>query len=239
MIFCKMLFGNLARGIIERIKDIPGFRSNLIFGCAIGGLIERLVDAWGSRHKLGFMGLVNAIIDRIKDAIGFRQKMKICSVWTVEHWRAGELLAKRIEENLVPDEFINHVLDIALSGGTQITTWYLALFSDDHTPAASDTYATPGFTEADGYDETTRPQWSEAGVSSKSITNSASKATFTMDGTDTTIYGAALVSDNTKNDQAASGAVLGPVAQFSGGAITGIADDDVIKVYMTITGSDV
>jgi hypothetical protein len=60
-----------------------------------------------------------------------------------------------------------------------------------------------------------------------------------MDGTDATVYGCALVSDSTKDDQAASGAVLGPLAQFSGGAVTGIADDDVLKVYMTITGSDV
>ena len=193
-------------------------------------------------EKMLLGGLVKGIIERIKDALGFRQKIKICSVWTIEHWRAGELLAKRVEENLVPDEFINHVLDVALSGGTQITAWYLALFSDDHTPAASDTYAVPGYTEADGYDESTRPQWQEAGVSAKSITNSANKATFTMDGTDTTIYGAALVgggtAPSTKND-VAGGGTLGPVAQFSGGAITSIAGDDVIKIYMTITGSDV
>ena len=189
--------------------------------------------------KISIGGLAKGIIERIKNALGFRQKIKIASRWRIEHWRGDSLLAERIEENLVPDEFINHVLDVALSAGTQVTSWYLALFSDDHTPAASDTYATPGFTEADGYDETTRPQWQEAGVSSKSITNSANKATFTMDGTDTTIYGAALLSDSTKDDQTASGAILGPVAQFSGGAITGIADDDVIKVYMTITGSDV
>ena len=167
-----------------------------------------------------------------------RQKIVLGSIWTIEHWRGDDLLAKRIEENLCPDEFINHVLDVALSGGSQKTTWYLALFSNDYTPTASDTYAVPGYTEADGYDETTRPQWQEAGVSSKSITNSASKATFTMDGTDTSIYGAALVSVNTKGD-VAGGGVLGPVAQFTGGAITGIADDDVVKVYMTITGNDV
>lgn len=169
---------------------------------------------------------------------GHHQKIQIASQWHIEHWRGDELVAKRIEENLVPDEFINHVLDVALSGGTQITTWYVALFSDDHTPAASDTYATPGYTEANGYDETTRPQWQEAGVSSKSITNSANKATFTMDGSDATIYGAALVSVDTKGDTAGGG-VLGPVAQFSAGALTGIIDDDVIKIYMTITGSDV
>lgn len=191
--------------------------------------------------KMLFGSVAGAVIERIKNALGQRQKIKVGSLWTVQHWRAGVMLAERIEENLVPDEFINHVLDVVLSGGTPITAWYLALFSDDHTPVAGDTYAVPGFTEADGYDEATRPAWQEAGVAAKSITNSASKATFTMDGTDATIYGAALVGGGTAADtklDAAGGGVLGPVAQFTGGAITGIVDGDVIKVYMTVTGSD-
>ncbi|BBO74362.1 hypothetical protein DSCW_17790 [Desulfosarcina widdelii] len=166
------------------------------------------------------------------------QKIVIGSRWVVQHWRGDKMLAERIEENLCPDEFINHVLDASLSGGTPITAWYVLLFSDDHTPVATDTYASPGFTESDGYDESTRPAWSEDGVSGKSISNTSSKAEFTMDGTDATIYGAALVSDDTKGDQAASGAILGPVVQFTGGAVTGISDDDVIKVFVTVTGAD-
>jgi hypothetical protein len=166
------------------------------------------------------------------------QKIEIGSIWTIEHWRGLQLLAKRVEENLCPDEFIEHVLDVALSGGSQVSTWYMALFSNNHTPAAGNTYATPGYTEADGYDETERPAWSEGGVSSKTITNSSNKATFTMDGTDSTIYGASLVSVDTKGDTVGGG-ILGPLAQFTGGAITGIVDDDVLKVYMTVTGSDV
>jgi hypothetical protein len=169
---------------------------------------------------------------------GIHQKIQISSKWCVEHWRGNALLAERIEENLVPDEFINHALDVILSGGSQNANWYLALFSNDHTPAAGDTYAVPGYTEATGYDETTRPQWMEGGASGKQITNVANKATFNMDGTSTTIYGCALVSVNTKGDTAGGG-VLGPVTQFTGGAIIGIIDDDTIKVYMTVTGSDV
>lgn len=184
-------------------------------------------------QKMDLGAVAGALLERKNS-----QKMQIASQWVIEHWRGDDLLAKRIEENLCPDEFINHVLDVALSGGAQITSWYLALFSNNHSPVAGNTYAAPGYTEADGYDETTRPQWNEAGVSAKTITNSANKATFTMDGTDGTIYGAALVSVNTKNDTAGGG-ILGPVAQFTGGAITGIVDDDVLKVYMTITGSDV
>ncbi|BBO73468.1 hypothetical protein DSCW_08850 [Desulfosarcina widdelii] len=166
------------------------------------------------------------------------QKVLIGSRWIIQHWRDKRLLAERIEENLCPDEFINYLLDVALSGGSQKANWYVLLFSDDHTPEVTDTYASPGFTESDGYDESTRPAWSEDGVSGKSISNTSSKAEFTMDGTDTTIYGAALVSDDTKGDQAASSAILGPVVQFTGGAVTGISDDDVIKVFVTVTGAD-
>lgn len=176
---------------------------------------------------------------------GFKRpdhKLKLGAIFNIEHWRGDKLLAERQEENLCPDAFINHVLDVALSGGTPITAWYVLIFNDNHTPAAGDTYATPGFTESTDYDESTRPAWTEAGVSSKVITNSASKATFTMAGTDTSIYGAALVgggsTPSTKDDQAGGG-TLGPEAQFTGGAVTGIVDDDVLKVYITITGSDV
>jgi len=189
-------------------------------------------------QKINLGEEAGAFLYRPKIILPKRQKIVIGSVWTVEHWRGDNLLAKRIEENLCPDEFINHVLDVALSGGSQISTWYMLLFSDNHTPAAGDTYATPGFTEADGYDEAVRPTWNEGGVSAKSITNSSNKATFTMDGTDGTVYGTGLVSVSTKNDTVGGG-VLGPVAQFTGGAITGIVDDDVLKVYMTVTGSDV
>jgi len=166
-----------------------------------------------------------------------RQKLSIGSIWTMEHWRKNHLLNKLVTENVVTDEFINHNLDAVLSGGTQITSWYVCIFSDNYTPVATDTYASPGYTEATGYDETSRPQWLDGGVSNKSITNESNKATFTMDGTNTDIYGCSLVSVATKGDTAGGG-ILGPSALFDS-AITGILDDDIVKVYVTVTGSDV
>ena len=176
-----------------------------------------------------------------------QHKLNLGAIFHLEHWRKNELIGEHHAENLCPDEFINYMLDVGLSDATQLTDWYVLIFNDNHTPAAGNTYATPGFTESTAYDETTRPAWVEAGVSSKSITNSASKATFTMTGVDTSIYGAAIVGGvhatdgniDTKDDQTASPGVLGPLAQFTGGAVTGIVDDDVLKVYVTITGSDV
>lgn len=166
------------------------------------------------------------------------QKLTISSKWRVEHWRGEKLLARRIDENLVPNQFIDHVLDSALSGGSQISAWYVTVFNDDHTPAATDTYAVPGFTESTEYDEATRPAWSEGGVSAQEISNMASKASFTMTGVDATLYGAAMLSLNTKGD-VAGGGILGPVSQFAAGPIDGIVDDDVIKIVVNIVGSDV
>ena len=198
---------------------------------------------------VGFEAKARAIEEAVRKN-GFKRpghKFNLGAIFHCEHWRENQIIGEHHAENLCPDEFINYMLDAGLSDATQLVDGYVLIFNDNHTPSASDTYATPGFTESTAYDETTRPAWVEAGVSSKSITNSASKATFTMTGVDTSIYGAALVlgvhatdgNIDTKDDQSASPGVLGPEAQFTGGAVTGIVDDDVLKVYITITGSDV
>lgn len=210
-----------------------------------------LIVNGGIRASNNLVAMANAkAIEKSARENGFARpenKFNMGAIFHLEHWRKGNIIGEHHAENLCPDEFINYMLDVGLSDATQLTDWYVLIFNDNHTPAAGDTYAVPGFTESTDYDETTRPAWVEAGVSSKVITNSASKATFTMAGTDTSIYGAAIVGGvhatdgdiDTKNDQAASPGVLGPEAQFTGGAVTGIVDDDVLKVYVTITGSDV
>ena len=173
---------------------------------------------------------------------------KIGSCWEWEQWRKSKysfphgkmmLVRKWSDHNLCTDEGLNHQMDIAFSAGTPITSWFVLLFEDSHSPAAGDTYAVPGFTESTAYDEATRPAWQEAGVSSKTITNSANKATFTMNATKT-IYGGALVGggtdEDTKDDQAGGG-TLYCESQFASGSKP-VVDDDVLKVTITITGAD-
>lgn len=164
-------------------------------------------------------------------------KYGLGSVWHIEHWRGDILIAETEQENICPSEYITHCLDIVHSGGTQVTTWYVLLFSTNTTPAAGNTYASKGNTESTDYSESTRPTWDEAGVSALSITNSASKASFTMGGSDTTIYGAALASLSTKGDSAGGG-VIGPIVMFAA-AMTDIVSGDILKVSITITGSSV
>lgn len=166
------------------------------------------------------------------------------SVWGWEHWRKIDGIYQQIDEwfdhNIMTDEGLTYMFDSAFSGGTQITAFYLVTYEDNHTPAAGDTYATPGFTECTAIDETTRPAWSEAGVASKILTNSASKATFTYNATKT-IYGAALVgggsAPTTKDDTAGGGTLVCEVGFTSGSKP--VVNTDILKVTVTMTASDV
>ena len=169
---------------------------------------------------------------------GYKQRFLAESIWDVEHWRKGKLLGVTRDHNVCTAEGLNKLLDVMFHAATQITTWYILLFNTDTTPADGTTYATPVFTESEAYDEATRQEYVEAAAGSKSITNSANKATFTMDAT-TTIYGAALVGGgtdaNVKSD-AAGGGTMYCASKFS--SAKSVEDDDILRITVTITASD-
>ena len=195
-------------------------------------------------HKSKFGDRFDAQIIR-RDALSGLYLVE--SLWTVEHLRRkakGALYhwepvaPPEVSHNVCTDEGLNALLDIMFHGDTQIGTWYVLIFESDTTPAAGTTYATPVFTESTAYDEATRPAYDEAAASSKVMTNSASKATFTISDTKT-IYGGALVgggsTPSTKGD-AAGGGVLFCASQFS--TAKSVVDDDVLKVTVSITAAD-
>lgn len=167
-----------------------------------------------------------------------RPRFLIESIWDVECYRAGEKIWHETNKNICTDEGLNALLNIMFHGSTQITTWYIAIFETDTTPAAGTTYATPVYTESQAYDEATRPAFVEAAASGKSITNSANKASFTMNATKT-IYGAALVGGgtdaNTKAD-AAGGGTMYCASKFS--SAKAVESADVLKVTVTLTAAD-
>lgn len=183
--------------------------------------------------SLSFMGFRNR-----KKRTG-NQKLRLGAHFFIEHWRSDILIGLSDGENICPDEFIEATLfNVFPDGGTPNTLdWYFFLFSDDYTPLADDTYASHGYTEATSYDETTRPVLNRGSISNNAFNNTDNKATFTMTGTDTVIYGAGIATNSTKGDTAAS-AILGPFAQFIGGAVSNIVNDDVLKVYLTFSGLD-
>jgi hypothetical protein len=165
--------------------------------------------------------------------------LKLGSVYEVEHWRkcgrSGGWIAYVTEDrNTVTYEGLNYALNVAFHGDTQESDWYVALFNDNHTVATGDTYATPGYTEATAFSEGTRPAWTEATATALEITNSANKASFTFT-TAMTIYGASLVSDNTKGDTAATATLFGG-AKFAASKAVGATD--ILKVTIKVTAAN-
>lgn len=140
--------------------------------------------------------------------------------------------------NLITNEGLDHLLDVLLHADTQVDPWYLAIFEDNHTPVAGDTYAVPGYTECTAYDEATRPAYVEAAASSQSVTNSASPGTFTINATKS-VYGAALVgggsAPGTKGDAAGGGTLLCAVS-FS--SVKNVESGDTLNVTYTLSAAD-
>jgi hypothetical protein len=137
--------------------------------------------------------------------------------------------------NLVVNAGLDHLLDATLSGGSQITTWYVGLTDGTPTAAAGDTMSShAGWTEVTAYDESNRQTWSDGGVSSQSVTNSASVASFTCSTNSTTVGGAFLTSDNTKSGTSGT---LYSIGAFSGGDKS-LDDGDTLEVTATFTMAD-
>lgn len=137
-------------------------------------------------------------------------------------------------ENLVTNAGLDHLLDATLSGATQITAWYVGLTAGAPTAAAADTSAShAGWTEVTAYDEATREAWTDGGVSSRSVSNSASAAQFTISTNGTTVGGAFLISNSTKGG---STGTLYAVGAFSAGDKS-LDDGDTLDVTATFTSA--
>lgn len=167
------------------------------------------------------------------------QKFLVKSIWEWKHYRKDKLIDEWKEHNICTDEGLNALLDIMFHSATQLTTWYVLIFETDTTPVAGTTYAVPVWTECTAYDEATRPEFVEAAASGKSLTNSANKASFTINATKT-IYGAALVAGGTgaptKGD-AAGGGTLYCASKFA--VSKPVVSADVLNVTVTLTSADV
>lgn len=162
-------------------------------------------------------------------------ELKIGGRFFVEHIRDGKLIDEWDSPNLVVNEGLNHILDVQFNAATQVTTWYIGIFEANYTPVAGVTAATiaSASTESTAYDEATRVEYVEANPTSQVVTNTASKATFTINATKT-IYGAFLISNSTKGG---TSGVLFAASQF--GASKAVVDNDQLLITYAITASSV
>jgi hypothetical protein len=177
-------------------------------------------------------------MDYVKNDAGLlvpNGKLILKGEYKFQHFRKGELIDEWSDENIIVNEGLNSLLGVYLQGATQITTWYLGLFEGNYTPVATVTAATiaSASTECTAYTDLTRPTWTPAAPASQVITNAASPAAFTFNATKT-IYGAFLVSNNTKSG---TSGVLLSAAQFGSSKV--VNNLDVLNVTYQFTASSV
>ena len=163
-----------------------------------------------------------------------KQKIWLGGVFETDVCRDGELLGVERSPNIVVNQGLNHILDVVFHNVTQVATWYIAIFKGNYTPVATDTAANiaSNSTEATEYTETTRQEYIEAAAASQSITNTANKAKFTINAT-VTIYGAFLVSTNTKSGTTGT---LAAASRFA--SQRDLVNLDELLVTYTLTAAD-
>jgi hypothetical protein len=132
-------------------------------------------------------------------------------------------------ENLVPYDGRDKYLDATLKTGLASPAWYIGLIGAKTTGySVSDVMNSHGgWTESTAYDGD-RQAFTPGTINSGSVSNSASKAAFTINAT-ATIYGCFMASNNTKGGT--TGILLGE-GDFSGSS-QAVVDDDILYVQVT------
>lgn len=154
-------------------------------------------------------------------------------IWTVEHYRKNRLIGIDTTKNLITNQGLDHILDVVLHGVAPVSPWYIGLFEGNYTPLATCTAAsvTADSTESTAYTEGARVAYNEAASSGQSVTNSANKATFTINATKT-IYGAFLSSASALSSTAGS---LLAITRF--GTSRAVINLDVLLVTYTLAAA--
>lgn len=150
----------------------------------------------------------------------------------------GKLKWTDESKNLVVNVGLQYMAGTALDGSTtRITTWYLGLYgaASSNDPAAGDTMSShAGWTEVTDYTEATRPTATFVAATTANpsvVTNSASKAQFTMNAT-TTVGGAFLTSNDTKGGTTGT---LFSAKDFSSPGDRSVVSGDVVLVTYTFS----
>jgi hypothetical protein len=159
------------------------------------------------------------------------QGLRIGGIFHGQIIRNGEVVEEFDDSNIVVDQGLNHVLNVEFNGLTPVNPWYLGLFEGNYTPVAAVTAAgiAAAATECVAYSQATRPSFVNVASTAKSITNSASTATFTFVDA-RTLYGAILISDSTKGGTAG---VLFSAAKFATPKVMGNTDQLLLTYTFT------
>jgi hypothetical protein len=123
--------------------------------------------------------------------------------------RSGELLWVEEVPNLVTDQGLDYLLDVAFKAGSAIASWYVGLASSSPTFAEADVFGGApshgGWTEVTGFVGSDRPALTlgaigDATPDGRKVDNVASKAVFTASGS-ITVGGIFVASSEPKSNE--------------------------------------
>ena len=166
------------------------------------------------------------------------EEAKATGVFEIKcHDKDGNLKWEAQSKNLVVNVGLQYMAGSALTSVTQITTWYLGLYGAgaSNTPAAGDTMSShAGWTEVVAYSNATRVAATFATATTANpsvVTNSASPATFNINGT-TTVGGAFLTSGSAKSGTTGT---LFSAADFGSPGDRSVVSSDTLSVTYTFS----
>ena len=166
------------------------------------------------------------------------EEAKATGVFEIKcHDKDGNLKWEAQSKNLVVNVGLQYMAGNALTSVTQITTWYLGLYGAgaSNTPAAGDTMSShAGWTEVVAYSNATRVAATFATATTANpsvVTNSASPATFNINGT-TTVGGAFLTSGSAKSGTTGT---LFSAADFGSPGDRSVVSSDTLSVTYTFS----
>ena len=166
------------------------------------------------------------------------EKVKAGGVFTVQCFDSeGNLKWSEEKHNLVVNVGLKDMNDKYFTGSAYTASWFIGVYGAgaSNNPAAGDTAAShAGWTEVTTYSNATRPTATFAAATTADpsvITNSASPASFTINGT-TTIGGAFLISNSTKGGTTG---VLFSASDFSSPGDRSVVNGDTLTVTYTFS----
>ena len=189
-----------------------------------------LPSGFDRRLLLG-AGLLHAsYVDRLIRAAGDRMRRVLDELLV----GGGDVRWSDAYQNLIVNVGLDDYLDKYSKGSSYTAAHYVGLASSSPTPAASDTMSSHGgWTESTSYSESTRQAFTPGSVSSQSVSNSASKAAFSINGT-VTVGGAFLTTNSTKSGTTGT---LVAAGAFTGGNKS-LQSGDTLNVQATFTQAD-
>lgn len=168
----------------------------------------------------------------------FNEKVKAGGVFTVQCFdKEGNLKWTEENHNLVVNVGLQDMNAKYFAGSAYTAAWYIGLYGAgaSNTPAAGDTMSShAGWTEVVAYSQATRPActFGTATTADPSvITNSASPATFSINGT-TTVGGAFLTSNSTKSGTTGT---LFSASDFQSPGDRSVVSGDMLTVTYTFS----